>query len=187
VKLYIPGVEEVVKRFKEVVFKDHPKEAQAFQKLIDEKKITSQETRKTLEQIFVENEQQNENEKKKFVGIGFGLLSQVYGQCSVYPLSVGPPGQEVQPLVQNNGRDIEPKVDLCNDKGSYQPNVQTFAQEHYPLGYPIAVVYRQGSLAGAKFAEILKTDEGQSLLGEAGLVPVPESRRTQPQAEVNHE
>ena len=179
VKLYIPREEEVVNRFKGIVFKDHPKEAQDFQKLIDEQKITSQETRKTLGEIFVENEK--ENEKKKFVGIGFGLLSQVYGQCSVYPLSVGQQGQELQALVQNNGRDIEPKVDLCNDKGSYQPNVETFAQKHYPLGYPIAVVYPKNSLAGAKFAEILKTYEGQCLLSEAGLVPVRKSCKSPPQ------
>lgn len=164
IKLYIPKEEEVVSRFKDVVFKNHPDQAQLFQQLIEEKKIISQETPNALKEIFVDFEEE------KFVGIGFGLLSQVYGQCSVYPLGLGEPGQEVQVLVQNNGRDIEPKVDLCNDKGSYKPNLKTFAQKHYPLGYPIAVVYPKNSLDGAKFAEILKTDEGQMLLGEAGLV-----------------
>ncbi|MBE9225443.1 substrate-binding domain-containing protein [Phormidium sp. LEGE 05292] len=126
----------------------------------------------TLEQIL------NDFENKKTVGIGFGLLSRIFGQCSVYPLAVGEKNQEIQPLVrqmQNDVKPIEPTTDLCNDKGSYWPNVKAFESGSYPLMYKLVVVYpknKNRSQAGKKFAELLKTEEGQRLLLEAGLVPL---------------
>ncbi|MFB2892892.1 hypothetical protein ACE1CI_08105 [Aerosakkonemataceae cyanobacterium BLCC-F50] len=128
-----------------------------------------------LEQIL------NDFENKETVGIGFGLLSRIFGQCSVYPLAVGAKGQEIQPLVQqiqNNVQPIEPTTDLCNDKGSYWPNVKAFESGSYPLMYKLVVVYpkdKNRSQAGKKFAELLKTEEGQLLLLEAGLVPLESS------------
>ncbi|MFB2877377.1 substrate-binding domain-containing protein [Floridanema aerugineum] len=128
-----------------------------------------------LEQIL------NDFENKKTVGIGFGLLSRIFGQCSVYPLAVGTKGQEIQPLVQqiqNNVQPIEPTTDLCNDKGSYWPNVKAFESGSYPLMYKLVVIYpkdKNRSQAGKKFAELLKTEEGQLLLLEAGLVPLESS------------
>lgn len=128
-----------------------------------------------LEQIL------NDFENKKTVGIGFGLLSRIFGQCSVYPLAVGAKGQEIQPLVQqiqNNVKPIEPTTDLCNDKGSYWPNVKAFDSGSYPLMYKLVVIYpkdKNRSQAGKKFAELLKTEEGQLLLLEAGLVPLESS------------
>lgn len=125
-----------------------------------------------LEQIL------NDFENKNTVGIGFGLLSRIFGQCAVYPLAVGGKGQEIQPLVQqveNNVKPIEPTTDLCNDKGSYWPNVKAFESGSYPLMYRLVVVYPKDenrSQSGKKFAELLKTEEGQRLLSEAGLVPV---------------
>jgi ABC-type phosphate transport system substrate-binding protein len=126
----------------------------------------------TLEQIL------NDFENNKTVGIGFGLFSRIFGQCSVYPLAVGGKNQEIQPLVrqmQNGVKPIEPTTDLCNDKGGYWPNVKAFKSESYPLMYKLVVIYpnkTNRSQAGKKFAELLKTEEGQRLLLEAGLVPL---------------
>ncbi|KYC42246.1 hypothetical protein WA1_19900 [Scytonema hofmannii PCC 7110] len=169
VKLYIPIEKAVVQRFKEIIFKNYPLEAERFQQLIDQKIITLQETINTLRSNILADFENRQNG-----GIGFGLLSKVYNQCSVYPLSVGEKGKEVQPLVQNNGEDINPQLDLCNDKGSYKPNAEAFSQKLYPFVSPIAVVYPNDEIrsqAGKSFAEILKTDEGQQLLKETGLIP----------------
>jgi serine/threonine protein kinase len=169
VKLYIPIEKAVVQRFKEIIFKNYPLEAERFQRLIDQKIITEQETINTLRSNILAD-----FENRKNGGVGFGLLSKVYNQCSVYPLSVGEKGKEVQPLVQNNGEDINPKLDLCNDKGSYKPNAEAFSQQRYLFVSPIAVVYPDDAIrsqAGKSFAKILKTDEGQKLLEETGLIP----------------
>jgi len=171
VKLYIPKETDVVNRFKEVVFGNRTQEVQLFEKLITSGYITRLETRETLGSQILGDFENNIN-----AGIGFGLLSKVFGQCSVYPLSLGEPGKEVQTLVQNNGKDINPKTDLCNDKGSYYPNSHVFANKVYPLTYAVAVVYpnrlqnSQSSLAASNFVKLLRTDEGQDLLREAGLV-----------------
>lgn len=174
VKLYIPKEEAVVNRFKQVVFKNHPEELQQFQKLIANNKITTQETLDTLGNQILGDFENHANG-----GIGFGILSKVFGQCSVYPLSLGESGQEVQTLVQNDSKEINPKVDLCNEKGNYHPSTDVFAKGLYPLGYKLAVVYPNSAgskavMAGEKFAEILQTDEGQNLVSEAGLVPIKE-------------
>ncbi len=175
VKLYVPREEAVVNRFKQVVFKDHREELQQFEKLIVDGKITTQETLDTLGKQILGDFENNANG-----GISFGILSKVFGQCSVYPLSLGESGQEVQTLVQNNGEAINPKVDLCSEKGNYHPNTDVFANAKYPLGYKLVVVYPKKEAnpqVGEKFAEILNTDEGQDLLSEAGLVPIKEKNR----------
>jgi len=111
------------------------------------------------------------------LGIGFGLLSQAFGQCSVYPLavSVGDVGEAVQPLVQNNGQPVDPTTDLCNDKGGYALDVNAFSSDHYPLTIVLEVIYpKEGdrAQAGQQFAAMLRTEEGQQLLRETGLVPI---------------
>ena len=104
-------------------------------------------------------------EENEHGGIGFGLLRKVYGQCSVYPLAI----DGVQPLIENDGKDITPNIDLCNDKGSYRLNTEAFKSGRYPLRFAIAVIYK--TTKGEKFAEMMLSDEGQSLLQEIGLVP----------------
>lgn len=111
------------------------------------------------------------------VGIGFGLLSQALGQCSVYPLavSVKDVDEAVQPLVQNNGQPVDPTTDLCNDKGGYALDVNAFSSDHYPLTIVLEVIYpKEGdrAQAGQQFAAMLQTEEGQQLLRETGLVPI---------------
>ncbi len=129
-----------------------------------------------IDESYILGEILKDFEQNQAVGIGFGLLSRVFNQCAVYPLAVGEKGREVQTLVQKvDGqiKPIEPTTDLCNDKGSYWPDVEAFDSDRYPLRYRLVVVYpkdEQRGEAGRKFAELLKTDEGQRLLGEAGLV-----------------
>lgn len=173
VKLYIPVEEEAIKEFREIVFDNYPQQKQKFNQLIKEGKIIKKETLKTLGDVLGDFE--TEDPSKRSGDIGFGLLRKIYGQCSVYPLSVGEKGQEVQALVQTDGSDINPKIDLCNDKGSYQPNIEAFNSKRYPFAYSMAVAYPNDetrSQAGKSFAEIMLTDEAQFLLNEVGLVPV---------------
>lgn len=107
--------------------------------------------------------------------IGFAPLSQVFGQCSIYPLALREEaGAAVQPLVLNTGEEIAPTTDLCNRKGTYFPNATALRTGEYPLAYGIMVVFPQDNSripVGQKFVELLYTLEGQQLLKEAGLVP----------------
>ena len=108
-----------------------------------------------------------ENNQEK-ISISFDFLSRVYGQCSVYPLAV----EGVQPLIENNGNEINSKTDLC-DKGGYKPNVDAFNSESYPLAYQLIVIPSEDNKEiGNRFANMLLTEEGQTLLKEAGLVPI---------------
>jgi ABC-type phosphate transport system substrate-binding protein len=114
--------------------------------------------------------------KQQIGAIAFSRLSQVFGQCSVYPLALVEEGNRpVQALIQDNGQPVNPTTDLCNDKGSYYPNVQVFKDRAYPLAYPLAVVYPRDNSrppVGVKFADMLRTQEGQQLLSKTGLVPL---------------
>ena len=109
---------------------------------------------------------------ERTVAIGFGLLSKLSGQCAVYPLAVAEKGEAVQPLVQKTGQPITPETNLCNAKGSYAPDLEAFASRNYPLSYRLSVVYSPNNQAGKQFGELLKTDEGQYLLSQVGLVPL---------------
>jgi len=179
INVYMPvDNRQAVKFFEELVFKgDPPQEFKNLpEKLIREaqKKIINQQP---INESYILGEILKDFEQKQTVGFGFGLLSRVFNQCAVYPLALGKKGEEVQPLVQQLGnqvKPIEPTIDLCNDKGSYWPNVEAFKSGSYPLIYRLVVVYpkkdKTQAVAGKKFAELLKTDEGQRLLSEAGLV-----------------
>lgn len=107
--------------------------------------------------------------------IGFAPLSTIGGQCSIYPLAIELDGDApVQPLRLRNGNPIDPEISLCDRKGSYGPDEEAFRQGTYPLAYPIAVVYARDNRrprVGAKFAELLRTIEGQEFLSQAGFVP----------------
>ena len=115
-------------------------------------------------------------ESRQIGGIGFSSLSKVVGQCSVYPLAVQTMGNKaVQAVVLDDNRAIAPTTDLCDKKGSYQPSVELMKSGRYPLAYPIAIVYPRRNdqpAIGEKFAEMLKTREGQTLLRQTGLVPL---------------
>jgi len=115
-------------------------------------------------------------ESRQIGGIGFSSLSKIIGQCSVYPLAVQTSeNKAVQAVVLDDNRAISPTTDLCDKKGSYQPSVELIKSGRYPLAYPIAIVYSRRNdqpAIGEKFAEMLKTREGQTLLRQTGLVPL---------------
>ncbi|MBE9052217.1 substrate-binding domain-containing protein [Nostocales cyanobacterium LEGE 11386] len=181
VKLYIPPEAEVLKIFEQRVLKEERAIA-AFKALQNQNQqsstftpdsiieITSLPTLEMLRRVLQDFEQNNTG------SIGFATFSQVFGQCSVYPLAlVDDHKPAVQTLIQDNGNSIDPNTDLCNNKGKYSPNIQVFKTGSYPLGYPIVVVYpgdNNRPPIGQKFAEMLKTEEVQQLLEKAGLVPL---------------
>ena len=105
------------------------------------------------------------------IAIGFDRLSNVFGQCSVYPLAIRKGIQVVPVLVGSDRQPIDETVDLCGAKGSYFPNPNF---SNYPLSYALGVVYpatSDESASGPLLADILSTIEGQYMLSEAGLVP----------------
>ena len=119
-------------------------------------------------------------EDRQIGSVGVLPLSEMWGQCSIYPLALSNIGQKaVQPMVLSNGQEIDPTTDLCTRKGAYGPDSQRFQLSQYPLSYPIMVVYprdNRRSAIGKKFVELLRTVEGQRLLKAAGLVPLTQIR-----------
>ncbi|MEM6254098.1 MAG: substrate-binding domain-containing protein [Cyanobacteria bacterium P01_D01_bin.156] len=108
--------------------------------------------------------------------IGFANLSQVYGQCSVYPLAIASDSSTaIQPLAYPDQSPLTPADDLCGDKGNYKPQQDLFANQTYPLAYPIAVhhqVDNSRTPVAPSFIQMMTTDEGQQLLSKTGLVPL---------------
>jgi len=177
-KLYIPQDNEVRQIFEQRVLQDASAIA-AFRKLIQQQTsnqlitnspidITPLPTLEMLRRVLRDFEEEN------IGSIGFATLSQVFGQCSVYPLAIVDSNRNaVQTLIQDNGKSINPNTDLCDDKGSYKPNVQVFKTGSYLLGYPLVVLYPGDNSRppiGQKFADMLRTAEVQQLLEKAGLV-----------------
>lgn len=121
---------------------------------------------------------QGQLQRRKTGSIAISSISQVRGQCSVYPLAIAQARQSpVQPLLLKEGRPVSLADDLCDRKGSYVPDVKAFQSGRYPLAYRIAVIYpadNRRSAQGRKFAELMVTREGQRLLTDAGLVPLEE-------------
>jgi ABC-type phosphate transport system substrate-binding protein len=151
VKLYIPIDDESVKIFEKRVLKDDTAIA-AFRQLI---------------QDF---------EDRNIGSISFGSISQVFGQCSVYPLAIADDYKSfVAPLIGKTGKAITPDVDLCNEKGSYSQNYSAFINQVYPLAYPISVVYTRDNRRlpiAERFVSIMRTEEAQNLLKQTGLIPL---------------
>ncbi|MEM9905317.1 MAG: substrate-binding domain-containing protein [Cyanobacteria bacterium P01_D01_bin.44] len=111
--------------------------------------------------------------------IGIAPLSQVFGQCSVYPLALTSEGRSVSPLIFEAGQAMGPGSDLCDRKGSYHPNADALRDGTYPLAYPLAVVYpfdNTRSDIGKTLARLLLTQESQAYLTSLGMVsasPLP--------------
>ncbi|MCC5634792.1 substrate-binding domain-containing protein [Nostoc sp. CHAB 5844] len=183
VSLYIPKNAESIRIFEQRVLQ-HASAIAAFRNLQQQKtstsftnstvNITSLSTLEILQKVLRDFEEEN------IGSIGFATLSQVFGQCSAYPLAIAYSNKAaVQTLVQDNGKSIDPNTDLCDDKGSYKPNIQVFQTGKYPLSYPLVVLYPGDNSRppiGQKFAEMLRTAEVQQLLEKAGLVPLYESK-----------
>ena len=108
--------------------------------------------------------------------IGFARLSDIFNQCSVYPLAiVDSSGRVHQPIIKADGNPIDLRTDLCDDKGGYFPALEEFSQKGYPLAYRLSVLYageeEEEKTAGATFARMLQTAEGQRALQSVGIVP----------------
>lgn len=165
VQLYAPANREALDIFKQRLFDTQPGEMIQSEAPINI--LPPLEMLRTLIRGF---------ETEQVGSIGFAPISQILGQCSVYPLAIKDGKQAaVQPLELVTGDPISPQTDLCDRKGSYFPNDDAIISGKYPLAYPIAIVYPQDNSlppVGEKFAEMLKTVEGQRLLRETGLVPV---------------
>ncbi|NEQ32276.1 MAG: hypothetical protein F6K04_14955 [Leptolyngbya sp. SIO4C5] len=135
-----------------------------------------------------------ESQSDGAIGLGFDRFSNMMGQCSVYPLTIGRRTARFSLLTQANGQPVSPDTDLCGDKGSYWANSAAFPTQEiddkvrldddraYPFATELAVVYPQCEIEtveaetpcnpGQAFAQMLKTVEGQYLLSEVGLIPV---------------
>ena len=112
--------------------------------------------------------------------IGVARLGKVFEQCSVYPLAIiNDSGDVIQPFIDESERPIDSTTDLCMDKGSYFPDRAQFASGGYPLGYQWIAAYPEGEHTekARGFIEMLRTQEGQTLLQEVGLIPLPPSER----------
>lgn len=185
VKLFVPAENEALQIFEERVLKDVGAIA-AFRKRLESsvEKIGAEEssfieltpeitilpTFKTLSQVLRDFEENN------IGAIGFGTLSKVFGQCSVYPLALAEGNKPaIAPLIQANNEPATPFIDLCNAKGSYAPNQEAFIKQRYPLAYSLGVAYLRDNRrppAGKRFAAMLRTVEGQELLQKTGLIPI---------------
>ena len=183
VKLYVPFETEAIALFKDLLFQDVENSAadeRKFARLTNQLLARQQQempsnknylptTRSVVENVFLDYE------REKTISIGFGYFNSIFGQCAVYPLAVGNRWKAVQPYVTSEGKPITPKIDLCNDKGGYEPNIEAFNTQKYSLGYRLVAIYpkdEKRSVVGKQFAKLLKTEESQYLLEEAGIVPL---------------
>jgi hypothetical protein len=170
VQLYLPANSETLRIVEDQILGDRPS-IEIFRQRIRDREIQLMPTFPMFQQILQDFEDNN------LGAIALAPMSQVFGQCSVYPLAIQPGRhqQSVSPLVDQRGRPIRPTIDLCGAKGSYAQHTPVFRNQTYPLAYPISVVYRRDNRRlpiGPKFAELLKTNEGQQLMQHAGLIPL---------------
>ncbi len=174
---YVPTEVEAVDRFKKIVFKNDPQDLELFKT-----KTIQMDTLSTQTKIL------KEFDEGRAGWIGFGILSKTWNQCAGYPLAIVNGEQlPVQPLFEGAQKPIDPQsVTLCHEKRDNYFDVNTFHNQtnSYALSYPVFVVYSKDNTAhdnthlpaGAKFAELLLTRQGQCLLSKIGLVslqPIP--------------
>ena len=171
IKLYIPLDTASVRIFEKRVLKDEAA-IKAFRELVQDKNngITALSTFDSLRQVIQDFEERN------IGAISFGSISQVFGQCSVYPLEIADDWSfSVAPLIFKSGKALTPTVDLCNEKGSYSQNYAAFISRSYPLAYPVSVVYTRDNRRvpiAERFVSIMQTEEAQNLLKQTGLIPL---------------
>ncbi len=163
IKPSAPTELEALQLFKKLIFKDDPEDIVLFNNT-----VSRAATEITQQQVL------KEFDEERAGIVGFGTLSKTWNQCSGYPLAIvngeKPP---VQVLFRLSGKPINPADNLC-DKNNYL-DVASFQSGRYPLGYAVYVVYPKDNTlppAGSKFAELLKTRQGQCLLSKVGLVPL---------------
>ena len=114
----------------------------------------------------------------RFVGatpgaIYFASAPEIVGQCTVAPLPIGTSARELVPPYRSP---YVPSSDCPSRRNEL--NLEAFQAQTYPLLRPLYVVMRRGDgsvseQAGTTYTNILKTEEGQDLLLQAGFVPLP--------------
>ena len=142
-------------------------------------KIEQRSTFDTLRSVAAGEKQ---GQKPEAGSISFGLLTQTWDQCKIYPLAIGSKKVDpVQPLLREttNGamQPISPSDNLCLEKPNIKPKISAFNTATYPLSMPLIVAYPRdnnlpGNLSGPLFVDFLKTQDGQYLLQQTGLVPL---------------
>lgn len=167
----MPLDQEAVQIFEKRVLKDEAAIA-SFRQLAQDRNngITALSTFDSLRQVIQDFEDRN------IGSISFGTISQIFGQCSVYPLALADDQKSfVSPLILPTGKPVAPDIDLCNEKGNYVQNYTAFINQTYPLAYPISVVYTRDNRRtpiAERFVAIMKTEEAQNLLKQTGLIPL---------------
>ena len=184
VKLYWPNDQVTVNLLKDFLF-DNDADKRRFEQQKNAVKRLAQNPSSEYE-IMYEDMLGDFESNSGVIGIGFNRISQVIGQCSVYPLALVEGGRTHHLFVDSDGNPIDKDTDLCGDKGTYWVNGKLFqlSSVTYPLAYELAVVYHrpadveicqryeEGCARGQLLADKLLTTEGQYLLSEVGLVPV---------------
>lgn len=172
IKPYRPMEPEALRLFQQKVLGNDPSLIAQFNK------IEQRSTFNTLRSIAVGEKQAQKTEAGS---ISFGLLTQTWDQCKIYPLAVAQENLDaVQPLLREttNGtmQPISPSDNLCLEKKPLL-NISAFHTATYPLSTPLIIAYPRdnnlpGNVSGPLFANFLKTQDGQYLLQQAGLVPL---------------
>ncbi|PZD70865.1 hypothetical protein C1752_08859 [Acaryochloris thomasi RCC1774] len=175
IKPYRPKEPEALRLFQQKVLENDPQLIAQF------RKVEQRSTFDTLRSIAT-GEQQSEAGS-----ISFGLLTQTWDQCKVYPLALSQNNKTpVQPLLRQTTsgivKSISPTDNLCLEKKPL-PNLSVFQSGQYPLNMPLIVAYPldnnlPGHNSGPLFAKFLKTQDGQYLLQQAGLVPLQSTPKT---------
>ena len=162
IKPMAPTEIEALQLFKTLVLKDDPEDIALFTH-----NIKPTDTTQTQQLIL------KEFDEDRTGIISFSILSKAWDQCSSYPLAIVNGDKPPIQVMRQGGKQIDPTANLCA-KNSYL-DVTSFQSGGYPLSYQVFVVYPKDNTlppAGAKFAELLKTRQGQCLLGKVGLVPL---------------
>lgn len=172
IKPYRPMEPEALRLFQQKVLGNDPSLIAQFNKL------EQRSTFNTLRSIVVGEKQ---TQKSEAGSISFGLLTQTWDQCKIYPLAIAQENRDpVQPLLREttNGimQPITEKDNRCLEKKPL-PNIAAFHSGTYLLSTPLIIVYPRdnnfpGHKSGPLFANFLKTQDGQYLLQQTGLVPL---------------
>jgi hypothetical protein len=144
-------------------------------------KFNQIEQRSTLDTVRSIAVGEKQAQKTEAGSISFGVLAQTWDQCKIYPLAIVQENADpVQPLLREttNGtmQPISPSDNLCLEKKPL-PNISAFHTATYLLSTPLIIAYPRdnnlpGHISGPLFANFLKTQDGQYLLQQAGLVPL---------------
>jgi hypothetical protein len=180
IKLYRPMEPEALRLFEQKVFNSDPRLIAQF------RKIEQRSTFNTLRSIAAGDQQA---QKPEAGTLSFGLLAQTWDQCKVYPLALtegnSPPVEPLQrETTSGTLQPISPADNLCLGKKPF-PDISAFSTAKYPLSSPVVVAYPldnnlPGHRSGPLFAQFLKTQDGQYLLQQAGIVPLQAAPKNHP-------